>query len=350
MEIKKIGFDPGFGDLKLAMIAGGEISAIKLPAEVGLPTSINEIRIGSIIKSGKTEKPYLIRFNGGSEYLVGPNVGAFNRPITRMDFERFTDSEELRASWYVGMYKLLGPGNHAARMIVSLPVAVLSEESQANEVKRNVARWMVGEHVFEVDGKPVTVTVDKIRDAPQPVAAWLYWGLDCNGVWDKGDDALKAPTAVIDQGYNTLDVITVANGKIIARRTGGANLGMSQAARRLCSALARSYGLKIDLRDADNLIVEWVSTGKSSVYVKGDLVDISPVAKQVLSSLASDVVDFCQEHIENQEGYRILLTGGGALALFDRLIKTFPSAELLSPPDMAGAIGLAKLAQRPNYL
>ncbi|MCP4409506.1 MAG: hypothetical protein GY807_17500, partial [Gammaproteobacteria bacterium] len=48
--------------------------------------------------------------------------------------------------------------------------------------------------------------------------------------------------------------------------------------------------------------------------------------------------------------YTILLTGGGALALSETLLRQFPKATVMYEPVLANARGLAKLAARPGFL
>ncbi|MBE7550095.1 MAG: hypothetical protein HS126_03335 [Anaerolineales bacterium] len=49
------------------------------------------------------------------------------------------------------------------------------------------------------------------------------------------------------------------------------------------------------------------------------------------------------------KSYHILLTGGGALAMREMLLRQFPKATVMPEPVLANARGLAKLAARPGF-
>jgi len=216
-------------------------------------------------------QPLEVAFDG-LEYLVGSNVALYTRPIHRMDFDRFSDSPELRASLYAVRYKSLNGGAHQVSLALALPVKVLQDKAEAQRVERQIRGWLIGDHSFSVNGVEAHLTVVNVRaKIPQPVASWFEWGMDNSGQWVKGNDALKAPTLVVDQGFNTLDVLVVQNGQISQRHTGGDTLGMRRAAERLIELLKRRYQIVLDLLEADALIRQVSGGQKSAAGRKGRL-------------------------------------------------------------------------------
>jgi hypothetical protein len=65
---------------------------------------------------------------------------------------------------------------------------------------------------------------------------------------------LRAPTLIIDEGFNTLDVLVVEGGKISDRHTGGDTLGMRRAAERLAETLAEKYDVEVELHAANESV------------------------------------------------------------------------------------------------
>ena len=131
------------------------------------------------------------------EYLVGPNVSDFAKPIDWLDFDRFKDSPELRATFYAAIYRIVNDGAH--HLALALLMEVVQDKSVALQVERAMRQWLAGKHVFSVDGVETVLTITAIRaKIPQPVATWFDWGMDTKGQWVKGKEALDV--LVVEDG------------------------------------------------------------------------------------------------------------------------------------------------------
>lgn len=351
-EIRKIGVDPGFSSIKVAEVQGERIASFLLPSAVGAgaDTESGLSITGLGLRRQTGPKPQQVQFDG-YEYLVGNGVADFTEPLYRMDFNRFTDSPELRASLYAALYQLLNGGGHTIALAVALPVSVLQNKDEADRVEKSMRGWMVGRHNFLVNGVDTHVNVTAVRaKIPQPVASWMEWGLNNHGQWTKGHDVLTSDTLVVDQGFNTLDVLVVQNGQISQRHTGGDTLGMSRAAQNLKDSLYRRFRMRCDLMECNDLIWQVTKGQQATISLNGEKENITQQVKQAITSLEADVIQFLKEVIRTQAGYRVLLTGGGALSMATRLTQVFPKATMLHEPVLANARGLAKMAQRPGFL
>ncbi len=348
------GYDPGFKANKAARVQGNEISTYALPSAVGLADRGRKdgLSLGGVIRTNRTLRPPFRVVFDGIEYLVGPNVDNYTKPIDRMDFDRFTDSPELRATFYTTLYRIINGGGHKVALAIALPVEVLQNKDEAARVERAMQSWMVGEHHFSVDGVETVLVIAKVRvKIPQPVATWFDWGMDCTGQWIKGKEAQRAPTLIVDEGFNTLDVVVVENGQISDRLSGGDTLGMSRAAEQLIEMMKYRHGLAVELARANDLIESVVNGQPAEVYLYGEPRNVTREAKQALSSLEADVDNYFKRSLgKAKDAYHVLLTGGGALALSARLLARFPQAILMPEPVLANARGLAKLAIRPGFL
>lgn len=350
--LRRIGVDPGFGGFKMCEVIGEEIKTFLMPSSVGLGASTDEISMAGILRNRSARKPYRVKFEG-IEYLVGHNVAAYTRPIDQMDYNRFTDSPELRASFYAGLAQMTGGGQHTVGLVIGLPVEVVKDTAEANKVQRQIRGWLVGEHSFMVDGIEFEVEVARVRaKTPQPVGSWQDWGLDYAGQWIKGAAALKAPTLIIDPGYNSLDVVLTYKGKIQSRETDGDKLGMRRAAERLQSLLKQKYNVEPDLRVCDEEIQAVSMNRKAETYVKGELVNVSRLAKQALNTTEADAIDFVSRALDqrNAREYRVFLTGGGAISLINKLLRQYEHANAMPGPVLANARGLGKMAARAGFL
>jgi plasmid segregation protein ParM len=351
------GFDPGHNANKVAWIQANQLKQFVLPSTVGLATRKKKdgLTLGGVIYPDRQQgrDPYHVRFNG-VEYLVGPNVDQLTKPIDRLDLDRFTDSPELRATFYASAAHILNGREQTMALAMALPVSVLQDKEEAERVERGIRSWLVGEHCFSVDGVEKHLQVSHVRTKiPQPVATWFDWGLDCTGQWVKGKEAQKAPTLIIDEGFNTLDVVVIEGGRISDRLSGGETLGMSRAAEELIDLIKTQTGVELELPRANELIKTVVNGHKAEIYVSGHLVEVTQMARSAIQSLGADVDNYFSRHLGKSRArvtYRVLLTGGGVLALSSRLLRRFPDATVIVEPVLANARGLAKLAVRPGFL
>ncbi len=349
------GWDPGYGANKFACVQNGEIVTYALPSSVGEDNHGKKdgLTLSGLVRGSKRRRPFSVAFDG-MEFLVGPNVAYHTKPTDRMDFDRFTDSPELRATFYAGIYRIINGGACQVALAVALPVKIVQAKDEAARVSRGIRQWLVGEHLFYVDGVETALTVTNVRaKVPQPVATWFDWGMDTTGQWVKGLDAQKSPALIIDQGFNTLDVLVVEGGRINERISKGNTLGMRRAAEHLIKTIEHNYnGMELDIRVAADLIQAVVNGQPAKTYFRGQSIEVSNEAKRALKSLETDVFNFIDRMIgqDKAQGYNILLTGGGALAMSSMLLRQFPEATMMYEPVLANARGLAKMASRPGFL
>jgi hypothetical protein len=351
-EIRKLGLDPGFGNVNVAEVQNGEITAVGIPSVVGIGSmDAGALTLAGVVRGGRRQRPARIAFDG-IEYLVGPGVAEHARPIERMDFQRFSDSPELRALLYAALYQVLNGGGHQVALAVGLPVEILQDTEQAQAAERGMARWLVGEHRFELDDTPARFEVVAMRaKIAQPVATWFDWGMDNAGQWVRGGKLAKAPALIIDQGFNTLDVLVVENGRISTRYTSGDTLGMRRAAELAAGNIQRRYGVEMSLHEADELVQAVVHGKRVTIFVEGESTNVTREVRQALSTLGSDVVRFVERSVgKAARKFKVFLTGGGSMAIGERLLGQYAHAVMVDDPVLANARGLAKLAQRPGFL
>lgn len=346
MGIVKLGLDPGFGNVTAANV-NGKVNVVTKPSVVGVGTmDTGALNVAGVTKSRRTDVPTVVGFDG-IEYLVGQGVSEHARPIERMDLNRFSDSPELRSLIYATVGQVL-PGNKAnVALAIGLPVEVLQNKSIAGSIERDMRNWLLGDHSFAIDGDIYSIDIVGLRvDIAQPLASWFNWGLDNTGKWNRPVSDAKAPSLIIDLGFNTLDVIAISSGRISSRYTGGETLGMRRASEMLLDILGRKYGISMSLHEADDLIQAVVNRRSATVYVGGKPVNVDNEAQQSINSLSSLVLRFIDQKVDNATQFNIILTGGGVLALGRDLLTEYPGAVVIDNPLESNAIGLAKLAQR----
>jgi len=342
-----IGVDPGFGNFKVATAtasASERVNVTVVPSVVGVgETDLGLLSIGSLGRRRRQAVPDRVTF-GGVTYLVGENVARYARPVQRMDFLRLSDGPELRALFYDAVFHLLGGGEHEeVSMMVGLPVEIMADRKRAKETLRGLRTWIIGRHRFTVNNEePAALAVADVRAMAQPAGTFFAWGLDDGGRWTRAKADLKAPVAICDIGFNTLDLFTVEGGNVVGRFTGGDTAGMRRAAELLINAV-KAYGVEISLHEADALL----RARRPRLYTAGGEVDLRPQVKQALDTAAAGVVTFVEQRWGNGRQFaHLLFTGGGAEALKEALLRQYPHGVVLPNSVAANAIGLARYAAR----
>lgn len=357
-QVLKIAIDPGFGSFKVAVVVNGKILNISLPSLVGVgQTDLGMLQTG--ITRQKKLLPHQITLNGQT-LLTGQHVDLYARPSQRLDTERLGDSPEQRALTLTALGLIIQQVTMGGTMtienpidislIVALPVHVL-QGSDAKSVVQTLENWLVGEHTFTLDGQPFHLLVHNLRAMAQPLGSFFEWGMNSNGQWGRSQADLKASVAILDEGFNTLDLFHLSGGQIVRRFTGGETLGMRRAAKAMQDLLLQKAERRVSLHEADEYVRHASNGHRAELLVKGEALDLKPLARQALDVVVSEVKAYLSQTWEDGKVFDyILLTGGGVLALGERLRSAFPNAVQLADPVTANARGLARFAQRSNSI
>jgi hypothetical protein len=351
-----IGLDPGFGGAKAAYIGPEGAQVATVPSVVGVgQTDLGMLSVGNLSRRKRSRQPDQVSF-GDVTYLVGENVARYTRPVERMDFLRLSDGPELRALFYDAVFRLLCERMQhtdtsassfqdtlTLNVMVGLPVEVIADREQARVTLRALRDWMVAQHTFSVNGQEVTLNVRDVQAMAQPAGSFFAWGLSDQGKWIRPRTDLKAPVAVCDIGFNTLDVLAVEGGEVVRRFTGGDTVGMRRAAELLINTVRSGYGVGLSLHEADALLQQKLPR----LYTTQGGQDLRTQVDQALDTTAAAVVSFIERHWGNGRQFaHLLFTGGGAEALRDYLLRQYPQGVVLPNPVTANALGLARYAAR----
>jgi hypothetical protein len=346
--LRIIAADLGFGGLKVATIEEGQIKVAVVPSVVGVgETDLGMLSAG--LGRKRQAKPLTVTFEGDTAYLVGPNVHRYTRPIERLDFLRLSEGPELRALLYAALWQALGSGSHQVDLMIGLPVEVVQDRAQARGTLRQLRRWLLGGHSFNVDGEAVALNIIQVNAAAQPLGTYFAWGANINGYWRLSKQARTAPVAICDIGFNTLDLFVVEGGVVGKRGTGGDTLGMHRVADTVIRQVRQQYDVPLSLHQADELVRLYVNGGVPLLYHHRGEDDLSQMIEQALGEGFAGVNQFIRRHWDRGTQFRhLLITGGGAQAYREQVLAHYPFATVLPNAVTANAEGIAKLAYRKH--
>ncbi len=360
MTIRKLCIDLGNGNMKGAevliqrhkrkgeLVETRSLNTVSLPSQVGVgDVNVGGLTLGNLTRQRKEPRPVQVSFSGGT-YLVGHQVARYARPLERFDPSKYTDSMEVRALTYALLAQMVDGGPTDLAILVALPVEVVMASNFKDTVK-GIEAWLLGEHTFTYDGVESHLIVHAIKCMAQPVGAFFAWGLNEQGEWVRAeDDLISANVAVLDSGFNTLDLLLVKQGRIEKRFTGGDTLGVRVAAEEIARSVKAQFHFELSMAEADAYIRQYLERKSVPIILAGQKYDLKPVVQQALNSLATRTIDFVEETWRGAQLSYVLLAGGGALVLDTPIRRHIPHAECLADPVTVNAVGLAKLAQRPG--
>ncbi|MBT7191787.1 MAG: ParM/StbA family protein [Anaerolineae bacterium] len=319
-----------------------EKKTILIPSVVGKGrTELGLLSPGNF--AGSMKKPISVSW-GTVQYLVGHYVEKFAPAIERMDFDRLSNGDEMKALFYATLAALLETNReNVISIIVGLPVELMLNKKEAQKVLRKLRSWMSGSHEFQVNGKTYRVLVRDVNIFGQPTGGYFSWLLNDEGKITRPTSDLKALVTVCDIGFNTLDIFSIQGGEIIGKHTGGNTAGIRRAAEQLIREIKEKYGVTLSRHQADEYL-----RAKKPIFscAQGDK-DISPLVDQALSVASASIGDFLETLLGNGQQFRhMLFTGGGSALIKKELLQRYPLAQVLPNPVFANALGLARYARR----
>lgn len=351
--------DLAFGSFKGAAIVNGDAQprTAVFPAVVGYSNADIGFLKDPLVAGTKAEQSTFagtsfITFPDGVQMIVGDRVSEFTRPLTRMDLGRLADPSIVQPLLFATIARLLSP-KEAARaplpIILGLPNEAFSRLHYKNLTER-IASWLPGHHNFTVDDVEYEIEIAGIMPLAQPLGAYFEWGTDINGHWSAPATLLTQQVAVLDLGFNTLDLIGIASGAVLPRYTKGAPLGMRRAAEHLITQFEGSYGIEMALHEADALIRQLGDTRRRHIpiIVEGRSIDVYPHVVAAMQMIKNDVLGYVERHWGKHQFGKVLLTGGGSILLQNDLLQLIPHATILDDPVTANARGLSKVGARSD--
>jgi len=325
MTTHLLGTDFGMGAIKLA----GDRGTIELPTRVSVVTNGSYARLAGV-SMGKP--PMRVRIDD-SEYYVGDAAHSWGRPVENMGYDRLTDSPEMRAALYAALAQYGVQPDDELVLYVGLPYGLTAGESGRKKASA-VARWLRGQHRWEVEDDVYEANVVKVKPASQATGALYDYVLET--VWDEdlanyqlrpiADHAAdaKREIGIVSVGFNTVELMVVQNYKGTANLTRGEAVGVQ--------ALLEMHPDR-----------PYYTLGEMDRFLRKGQLDVSMVWDAWTAQLAGFIRRVWGNRWKRFSA--ILLVGGGAVLLRSYFDYYFEGRAIMpEQPVMSIANGLYKLS------
>ena len=271
------------------------------------------------------------------QWIIGEGATGQTRFIQRREDGRWYQSSAYRRLMLAAFGQATSGTAVKMQIVTGLPVAYYRAG------KEELEAIFLGQHRVALAGRPAQrIEVQTCRVIPQPFGAIFALAMnDAGRVVNKS--LVKGPTAVIDIGGKTTNLLRVIDLKDDSARTTSINTGGWDIVRDIGDFLTATYP---DMALSEAQIMEAVTERR--IWYHDQFVDISAAVAEITAEMAN-VIHSKATQLWNGGGdlRHLLITGGGAYLIGQSLKTYFPQAAIAPDAQFANALGYWKFA---NFL
>lgn len=313
-----LGIDIGYSNLKLAFGTPDTGMRTALRPAGAAPAD----RFGSRF-DGKSQSDFLHVLVGDQPFVAG--VSSDRAEMWQRSLHAdYSSSDSYKALFHAGL--LLSEMNEIDVLVTGLPVSQFQDEDRRKELEKQFSG------VHRITPKR-TVNVKKVKVIAQPVGGLL----DYMNQQDESPDSDvlqiddEARVLVVDPGFFSLDWVLVSKGQL-QRQSSGTSLNASSVLLEQAAKLvAEDHGANPTIETMENA----VRSGKFSILVMGQRVEIKPYIDKASKMLASVTADSIQKslRVESTSPDIVVLVGGGAQFFQQTIAEVFPRLKVVTPNE-----------------
>ncbi len=256
---------------------------------------------------------------------------------TLLDRSRVQDPS-ARLLFLSALSELIGPEAEGERfnVVTGLPVQWYADRDK-------VVEQLSGRHVVRrVNGRQWVqkLTVDEVLVVPQPFGSLFNVILDAEGALV--DEALaRGRLGIIDVGTYTTDYVLVDALRYVEKGSGSISTAMSRAYQLIGRSILDSFGLDLKLHEVDRAVQQ----GRVTVFGETRVIDwlVEPALDAVVEEVLAQAGTLWGD---GRDLSAILVTGGGALALGERIGRRYGHARTLDDAPLANVRGFERYGRR----
>jgi plasmid segregation protein ParM len=222
------------------------------------------------------------------------------------------------------------------RVVTGLPVKWYDD-------REKVVRQFQGKHIVRLAQERNSVqhlSVTDVLVVPQPFGSLFDVILNDDGKI-VAEVLARSRIGVIDIGTYTTDYVLVDSLRYIEHGSGSISTGMSKAYQLIGRSLLDTFGLDLGLHEVDRIV------RKGAVTVFGEDRCVDWLSAPVFNAIGEEVLAYAGTLWgEGRDLQTILVTGGGALVLFDLIQHRYRHAQILNDAALANVKGFEKYGLR----
>jgi hypothetical protein len=283
---KKIGFDFGFSDTKIAIISDdGQPQWFK---ETNAITRLGDDKVEKVLDEGDSKN--IVVYNG-SRYLVGksalqyPDASVMNI----MDYESIKSISPILAKKYL-----------TVELIQEYDKIAFTLSSAFMKYSKDYKEFMAEE---------LGIDINRIRLVPQGAGCKI--AIDKIGL-DPNNASLKnsyKDYIILDIGFNTIDVCCVIDGRLMPEDIKGhEHEGIVKVAEKVVAAFKEKYDLDISVPRARQIIYEKFYKKRHETF------DATEIVEKAILEYLDELKFFIEKFYGQRLDYisNVILLGGGA--------------------------------------
>jgi plasmid segregation protein ParM len=318
-----IGLDIGYGYTK----------AVTSTAEVAFPSVVGQaerIRYQSDLMSENKLGIHLVTPDG--ERFVG-ELALLQSRIKWTPQDRGRVTSTTMTTLAQAAFSELGVSGNVA-LVTGLPVEWYGDrEALAEQLKR--------QHVIRrCGGRCPVVEVSQVLVVPQPFGSLFALILDRDGRM-VNEDLARGRVGVIDVGMHTTDFILVDRLRYVEKGSSSLTTALSRVHQLTGRAILDAHGLQLTMHEVD------AALRQGTVQVYGKDKDVLRLAEPALQAVAEELnAQASTLWGAGQDLAALLVTGGGAPVLGQRILNRYPHAIAVPNAVMANVRGFLRYGAR----
>lgn len=327
-----VGVDIGYGYTKA--VGGGR--QVAFPSVVGKAERIRYESDLGLHTSEPTHGQGIALITEEGDRFVGELALLQSRvQWTLLDRSRVEDTS-ARLLFLAALSELTGERAPEFQVVTGLPVKWYGDRDKV------IAHLQGRHHLRRFNGRETLqrMTVTEVLVVPQPFGSLFSAILGSEG--QLTDEALaNGRLAVIDIGTYTTDYVLVDRLRYIEKGSHSIETAMASAYHLIARTLLDTHGLDLNIHQVDQA----VRRGQVAVY--GETRDIEWLVNPALDAVAEQVLaEAATLWGDARDLDTILVTGGGAMALGQRICRRYRHARVLENAASANVTGFERYGRR----
>lgn len=281
----------------------------------------------------------------GERYVWGEDIHLSQHPLSSYTAQDRYESKPYRLLVDFTLTELVGESDEMIEVV--LVTGCPSSEKGSKRLEEQLKKAFVGTKVIKRNGKEVMIKVLEggFGVLAQPVGTLMNLYLDDTGAKVVRPEFFEEKIAILDIGGGTTDADLLVRMSPVIEKRESIKLGMNYAYERIAdwinrenpSANASPTSVERQLRDGSNTYK--ISSRRS--------MDIKEIKEKTYTELAENIINRVNQRWRERDSFdRIILTGGGAEALFPYFKQWEKDVDIVEDSQKGNALGFLKFARR----